>query len=205
MSRPAKPIGGEGRPAVSFEDEPLICVDADDAVVRHLSKGDCHDGQGVLHRALSVFLFDRHGRLLLQQRSAKKRLWPLWWANSCCSHPRRGEAVAAAARRRLGEELGVQTPLTFTHRFEYHAPYGDAGSEHELCHVFVGQSDAPIRAHDDEIAATAWWRPEDLDAALADEAAPFTPWLRLEWAALRNEHWGQIERLVARPSGERPR
>lgn len=187
---------GSKRPtAVSFDDEPLICVDAADAIVGHNSKAICHDGDGILHRALSVFLFDGRGRVLLQQRSANKRLWPLWWANSCCSHPRKGEATAPAAARRLREELGVSAPLTFTHRFEYQARFADVGSEHELCHVFVAKSDAPIHAHQDEIAATAWWQPDALDTALREATAPFTPWLRLEWAALRRAHWPHVAAL----------
>lgn len=185
----------DGSPAVSFDDEPLICVDGTDEVVGHHSKTICHDGDGILHRALSVFLFDGRGRVLLQQRSDKKRLWPLWWANSCCSHPRKSERIDAAAVRRLREELGVTAPLTFTHRFEYHARFADVGSEHELCHVFVAKSDAEIIAHPDEIAATAWWAPAALDAALQDRSAPFTPWLRLEWAALRQAHWAQVAAL----------
>ena len=78
---------------VSSEDEALILVDTDDTAIGSMSKAECHDGAGILHRAFSVFLFDEHGRLLLQQRAAGKRLWPLYWSNTCCSHPRQGEAI----------------------------------------------------------------------------------------------------------------
>ena len=62
---------------VSFEDERLILVDPDDNETGFLSKAECHDGDGVLHRAFSVFLFNSNGELLLQQRAAGKRLWPM--------------------------------------------------------------------------------------------------------------------------------
>ena len=75
---------------VSFDSEELILVDTQDHELGYCSKAQCHDGDGVLHRAFSLFVFDRRGRVLLQQRSAQKRLWPLYWSNSCCSHPRRG-------------------------------------------------------------------------------------------------------------------
>ncbi|MEZ4271756.1 MAG: isopentenyl-diphosphate delta-isomerase [Myxococcota bacterium] len=80
-------------------------MDSEDQIVGYDSKDVCHDGEGLLHRAFSVFLFNGMGELMLQQRSAQKRLWPMFWANSCCSHPRRGEDIDAAAKRRMCEEL----------------------------------------------------------------------------------------------------
>jgi len=99
------------REKVSFDDEPLILVDEDDNEVGYRSKGECHEGHGILHRAFSIFLFDKRGRVLLQQRAAGKRLWPLHWSNSCCSHPRRGETMDQALHRRLREELGLEASL----------------------------------------------------------------------------------------------
>src|SRR5579872_2001083 len=89
------------------DSEALILVDEADREVGHLSKAKCHDGQGVLHRAFSLLIFNDAGELLLQQRSAAKRLWPLYWSNSCCSHPRRAESMDSAIHRRLYEELGL--------------------------------------------------------------------------------------------------
>ena len=62
---------------VSSEDERLILVDAEDNDMGFMSKAECHDGGGVLHRAFSIFLFNEQGHLLLQQRAAGKRLWPM--------------------------------------------------------------------------------------------------------------------------------
>jgi isopentenyl-diphosphate delta-isomerase len=184
-------------PIVSFDDEPLVLVDSADHDRGFLDKASCHDGDGVLHRAFSVFLFNSKLELLLQQRSGLKRLWPMWWSNSCCSHPRKGETMAQAVQRRTREELASDAAMVFTHKFEYHARFGAEGSEHELCHVFVGVSDGRVQVNANEVAAMRWVAPQDLDAALADAAAPYTPWLRLEWQALRAHHWPLIERLAA--------
>ena len=46
-----------------------------------------HYGDGLLHRAFSVFLFNSENKLLLQQRAAEKITFPSYWANTCCSHP----------------------------------------------------------------------------------------------------------------------
>ncbi|HET7359607.1 MAG TPA: isopentenyl-diphosphate Delta-isomerase [Rhodanobacteraceae bacterium] len=172
---------------VSFDDEPLILVDHDDNVVGHDSKAACHDGDGVLHRAFSLFVFNEKGELLLQQRAADKRLWPGYWANSCCSHPRRGESMEQATQRRLQQELGLQCPLEYLFKFEYQADYEGLGSEHELCWVYVGRTAAPVRANATEIAAWRFVAPDALDREMAATPDRFTPWLKLEWQRLRGE------------------
>jgi isopentenyl-diphosphate delta-isomerase len=173
--------------AVSSEAEQLILVDADDRVLGHDSKGACHDGAGVLHRAFSLFVFNGAGELLLQQRSAGKRLWPGYWANSCCSHPRRGESMQQATQRRLQQELGMACDLRYLFKFQYHAHYQDLGAEHELCWVYVGQTDAPVRANASEVAAWRFVSPAALDAEMRSEPGHFTPWLKLEWQRLRSD------------------
>ena len=98
---------------VSCESENLILVDQQDREIGTLDKAACHDGQGMLHRAFSLFIFNSQGELLLQKRSSQKRLWGGYWSNSCCSHPRQGEEYEIAIRRRLKEELGIQTELKY--------------------------------------------------------------------------------------------
>lgn len=180
---------------VSFDDEPLILVDAEDRVVGHLPKAECHTGDGILHRAFSVFLFDDSGRVLLQKRSAEKPLWPLIWSNSCCSHPRRGEELDQAVRRRLEEELGVVADATFLYKFEYHARYRDVGSEHELCYVYVARSGDPLIINPTEIADWAYVEPAEVDRRLAEEAEGHSPWFKMEWPRIRKEHWAVVEGL----------
>ena len=144
---------------VSSEHELLILVDEDDREVGFLSKGECHDGDGVLHRAFSIFIFNAAGELLLQRRSAEKRLWPLFWSNTCCSHPRRGETMEEATSRRLAQELGMESSLRHLFTFQYQARYLDLGSEHEVCWVFAGRSDDPPQANIHEIADIRWIAP----------------------------------------------
>jgi isopentenyl-diphosphate delta-isomerase len=182
---------------VSSDSEELILVDDDDRAIGTLSKGACHDGEGVLHRAFSVFLFDHLGRLLIQQRSGDKRLWPLYWANSCCSHPRAGEDIAEATLRRTEEELGVVTEPEFVYKFQYQAVFGDLGAEHELCWVYIGRtSEGEVRPNPSEIADWRFLEPEEVDALIADDAADVAPWFRMEWRELRRAYWGRVEALL---------
>ncbi len=181
---------------VSFDDEPLILVDARDNVQGYRPKADCHVGDGILHRAFSIFLFDAQGRLLIHQRSAEKPLWPGFWTNSCCSHPRRGETVEEAAHRRLREELGVEAELTRLYAFQYQARYLDIGSENELCTVFVGPLQGEPKVNPTEIEEWRMISAQELDAALADDPESYTPWCRMEWQRLRNDFWPRVEALV---------
>jgi isopentenyl-diphosphate delta-isomerase len=174
---------------VSSDAEALIRVDEHDNELGILSKGECHDGEGLLHRAFSVFLFDHLGRLLIQQRSAEKRLWPLYWANSCCSHPRAGETMAEATERRLLDELGVRTPLHFIYKFRYQAIFEDLGAEHELCWVYVGRvEEFQLRPNPSELAAWRFVEPEEIDRLMGVPGEPLSPWFRMEWEALRGKY-----------------
>ena len=175
------------REIVSFENEPLILVDSSDQELGVLDKSSCHDGDGRLHRAFSIFVLNGRGEVLLQKRADGKRLWPGFWSNSCCSHPRRGETTAEAADRRLFEELHQRAELQFAYKFEYHARYQAIGSEHELCWVFVGWcDDAPV-FNSEEIEAVRWLQPDLLDEEMRRTPDAFTPWFQMEWQRLRQE------------------
>lgn len=171
---------------VSFDNEALIVVDPTDRILGHGTKAELHRGSGTLHRAFSIFLFNPAGELLLQRRSEKKPLWPGFWSNTCCSHPRRGESYGTATERRLAEELGIEAKLFFTHRFRYQAQYSEDGAEHELCSVYVGLTDHEPSPNPSEISAWQWIQPDELDRWLLEEPATLTPWLNLEWSALRS-------------------
>jgi isopentenyl-diphosphate delta-isomerase len=172
---------------VSSEAEELILVDEQDNETGFASKAESHDGHGILHRAFSVFLFNDRGELLLQQRSPAKRLWGGYWSNSCCSHPRRGESMEVATRRRLQDELNIDAELEFVYKFAYQADFGDVGAENELCHVFLGRCDE-VQPNASEIAAIRFISADDLDAEFAARPETLTPWFGLEWESLQREH-----------------
>ena len=179
---------------VSSESEELILVDRDDNEIGYAPKGAAHDGDGVLHRAFSLFLFNQAGELLLQQRATGKRLWPGFWSNSCCSHPRRGETLAVATQRRLRDELNFETELEHVYRFCYQASFGELGSENELCHVFLGRTDIAMRPNDSEIECVRFVSAELLDRELGESPERFTPWFRQEWQELKSKYGARLAR-----------
>ncbi len=182
---------------VSSEEEQLILVDSNDREMGTASKSACHDGDGVLHRAFSLFVFNCDGALLIHKRHPSKRLWPNFWSNSCCSHPRTGEDVDVAIHRRLEQELGLAARLHYIYKFEYSAPFGEAGTEHELCWVYAGTTTAQPVINATEIAEWRWIAPDALDLELAHAPQRFTPWFKLEWHALRNSHRIRLEQILS--------
>jgi isopentenyl-diphosphate delta-isomerase len=184
-------------PVVSFDDEPLVLVNDADEEIGFATKERCHDGEGLLHRAFSVFLFSPAGEVLLQQRSGQKRLWPGTWSNACCSHPRQGETLEEALRRRLREELSLETPIRFLFKFRYQARYETSGAEHELCHVYAGLFTRQPAVNANEIAATTIMTAAALDIDVATHPERYTPWLKLEWARLRGETWSAVQQFLA--------
>ncbi len=179
-------------PAQQEAEDTLILVDEQDNETGACEKTDCHVGQGKLHRAFSVFLFDPEGRILIQQRSPQKMLWGGYWANSCCSHPRLGENTDDAARRRTREELGVDCELTYLYKFVYHAEFGEVGSEYENCWVYFGHFDGKFDVNEDEISDTRFVTPDELTAELENNGELYSPWLKLEWKKIRAEYLQQI-------------
>lgn len=170
-------------------------MDSEDNVLAYDSKERCHQGNGILHRAFSIFLFNSKNELLVQQRSAKKTLWPLYWSNSVCSHPVKGETYQQAARRRLKEEIGVEAPLVYLFRFQYRAHYNNIGSEKELCSVYIGRTDAVISANQDEIAAWEFIKISKVKPVIEKQPHLFTPWFKAEWQMIKKFHLDTIKRL----------
>jgi len=183
---------------VSSGSEELILVDAHDNEAGYLSKAASHDGEGVMHRAFSIFLFNAEGELLLQQRSPSKRLWPGYWSNSICSHPRRGESMEIATERRLQDEFNIRCELEFVYKFAYRAAFGDAGSENELCHVFLGRSPAEVHPNEHEIADIRFVSANELDRELAEKPETLTPWFKLEWGTLSRDYREQLAQYAVR-------
>jgi len=156
-----------------------------------VDKLDAHR-RGLLHDAMSVFLFDPEGNMLLQRRAAAKYHCPGQWANACCTHPDWGEDAASGAARRLGEELGL-TPAPELQEFgvtTYRAEVGGGLVEHERVRLFRAQVDREaltFALNPAEVSAVRWISREALLQEAADAPEGLTPWLRIylqRWDAL---------------------
>lgn len=158
--------------------ELVVLVDAAGTPIGAAEKLSAHQPPGRLHAAFSVFLFDPDGRVLLQRRADAKHHFAGRWSNACCSHPRPGEELLAAGRRRLGEELGLDAALTAAGRFTYRAADPVSGLvEHELDHVLVGVTEDDPSPDPDEVGDWARVDLLSLHSRLGREPDRFTPWL----------------------------
>jgi len=145
--------------------------------------------RGLLHDAVSVFIFDGPD-LLLQRRAAAKYHCPGLWANACCTHPDWGEDAPAGARRRLREELGLDLELTEFGETTYRADVGGGLIEHERVRMFRARVDRDTLAFDlnpDEVSEIRWVNRKDLAREAEAEPDRFTPWLRIYL-----ERWDQL-------------
>jgi isopentenyl-diphosphate Delta-isomerase len=164
--------------------ELVVLVDAAGRPVGTLPKEQAHHADTPLHLAFSVYVFDRAGRFLATRRALTKQTWPGVWTNSCCGHPAPGEDVAAAARRRLRQELGLEVERLdpVLPRFSYRAVAADGMVENELCPVFFARLDGDgspaVAADPTEVAEWRWvpWRSFRTVALTA-------PWVLSPWAA----------------------
>lgn len=137
-------------------EEVVVLVDKDNNVLGTMPKSEVHGKDTPLHRGFSCFLFNTEGKLLLQQRSHKKKTWPLVWSNSVCGHPALYESNVEAARRRLDVELGMKA----TH-IEEVAPYRytfvrEGVMENEICPILVGFTEEEPKPNPEEVEATRW-------------------------------------------------
>jgi isopentenyl-diphosphate Delta-isomerase len=159
--------------------ELVVLLDADHRPVGSLPKGEVHHADTPLHLAFSAYVFDRRGRVLATRRALAKQTWPGVWTNSCCGHPAPGEDVAAAARRRLGQELGlspVRLDLVLP-EFAYRAVAADGVVENEVCPVLFAQVDADPRPDPAEVAEWRWVSWEAFRTV-----ATAAPWALSPWA-----------------------
>jgi isopentenyl-diphosphate delta-isomerase len=173
-------------------DEALILVDESNRAVGTAGKTAVHRA-GLLHRAFSIFIIDDRGRMVLQQRSRQKYHSAGLWANSCCGHPRPGERTLTAAHRRLNEELGISSPLSFGFFSRYQTDLGKGMQENELVYVFFGPLTARPRPNPSEVADVEFTRPAELKRKIARQPMAFAYWLR----HYMHNHAADIARLAS--------
>jgi isopentenyl-diphosphate delta-isomerase len=166
------------------ETEQVVLVDAENRPTGTAGKLAAHR-DGALHRAFSVIIWNGNGEVLLQKRAAEKYHSGGLWTNACCGHPRPGEAVEAAAVRRLGEEMGFSCPLEEFGTITYRAELDQGLVEHEFVHVFRGTFDGVMAPNPDEVCDVRWITPDELLAAFDETPEIFTAWfvkyMRAQW------------------------
>jgi isopentenyl-diphosphate delta-isomerase len=166
----------------------VILVNEEDEPVGSMEKMQAHR-IGALHRAFSIFIFNRSGDMLLQQRADIKYHSPGLWSNACCSHPAPGEDTLTAALRRLQEELGFETELRELFSFTYRATFDNGLTEHEFDHVFAGVYEDDIEADALEVKDYQYLPIDEISERLQTDPQKFTSWFHIAFPRL--EQWAE--------------
>lgn len=155
----------------------VILVDGNDLETGTMDKIEAHRGDAKRHRATSVFLLNKKGEVLIQQRSVKKIVGALQWANTCCGNVRPGESYEQCAYRRLKEELGiVDVVIQPVHKFEYHVKCNEEFSEWEIDQVFVGIYDGKVKPNPDEVQTMTWKSFAEIQKEIDRKETQYAPW-----------------------------
>ncbi len=165
----------------------IILVDKNDNKTGQISKLEAHL-KGLLHRAFSVFIFNSHGEILMQQRAFDKYHTPGLWTNTCCSHPKPDENTLSAANRRLSEEMGLKTELKYLFKFQYYAKFNNNLTENEIDHIFIGYSDELPKINKHEVNDYKYMKPSEIIKEIKTNPENYTIWFKLIFEKLINEN-----------------
>ena len=161
-----------------MNEEKVILVDKEDNAIGTMYKMEAHE-KAVLHRAFSVFILNRKGELMLQQRALHKYHSPGLWTNTCCSHQREGEGNIEAGTRRLKEEMGFKTALEELFSFTYKTSFDNGLTEHEFDHVMFGYYDGFPKINLEEVASWKWMSLTRIKIDMEKHPENYTAWFKI--------------------------
>ena len=175
--------------------EKVILVNEFDEESGTMEKMEAHR-KGVLHRAFSIFIFNNKNEMLLQQRSANKYHSGGLWTNACCSHPKPGESTEAAAKRRLKEELGFETPLEKIFDFTYKASFENGLTEYEFDHVFAGTYNDEINFNKHEVQDICFRSMSEIESAMQTHPGKFTAWFFIAFPMIKKWQYENVATTI---------
>lgn len=115
-------------------DELLDLVNEKDEVIGEVWRSEANSDPKMTHREVLVFVFDDNNRLLMQQRSFNKKIYPGYWTETSAGHVEKGEDPEVTAHRELKEELGFDLPLRYVAK-----KYVSAANETHFSYCYIGQ------------------------------------------------------------------
>lgn len=167
--------------------EQVILVDEHDNALGLMEKMEAHR-LAKLHRAFSVFAMNDKNEILLQRRALHKYHSGGLWTNTCCSHPRDGESVEEAARRRLMEEMGFTCDVKRIFSFIYKAELDNDLTEHELDHVLIARWNDDPDVNPDEVDSFDWKSVEWVANDMKNNPDRYTEWFKIIYDRFLN-YW----------------
>lgn len=133
-------------------------VDEKDNIIGTAIRGEVHKNKKLIHRSVSIAIFNKKGELFLQKRSGNKDMDPLKWTISCSGHVASGDNYEAAAHRELIEELGVDLEIVPIVKFLCRAPH-----ETEMVMLYRVSSNGPFKLNPKEIIQGKFFTQKELN------------------------------------------
>lgn len=155
----------------------VVLVDENDQIVGEMEKMQAHK-KARLHRAVSVFIVNSKKEWLLQRRAEEKYHSGGLWSNTSCTHPMMNEESEICAKRRLKEEMGIDTHLQYVFNFIYRADLDNSLYEHELDHVYIGMTDASPMINENEVSDWKYVSYDELKKDLKEHPDHYTAWFK---------------------------
>lgn len=158
-------------------EEKMVLVDKEDRKMGEAEKMEVHK-KGMLHRAFSIFIFNKKDQLLLQKRAQNKYHSAGLWSNTCCSHPQPGESVLEAAHRRLKQEMGFDCNLKEVFSFVYQKTFENGLTEYEYDHVLFGFFNGKPDPNSKEVEHFKWITLGQLREDINENPENYTYWFK---------------------------
>ena len=159
--------------------EMIVLVDKNDKKIGLEEKLKAHEGKGKLHRAISIFVFNKKGELMVQRRAFSKYHSKGQWANTCCTHPHDKETILHAGHRRLKYEMGFDCKLQEVLSFIYHADVGENLRENEYDHVLFGFYEKSAKPNPEEVSDWKFVDTKKLVTDMEKNPNKYAPWFRI--------------------------
>jgi isopentenyl-diphosphate delta-isomerase len=156
----------------------VILVDKNDRKIGLEEKMKAHR-LGKLHRAISVYIFDSDGRIMMQQRAKGKYHSGLLWSNTCCTNCYKGETASGSAHRALKDEMGFDCKLNEAFSTIYKTKVGGGLTENEFLRVFFGNYSKNPRINRKEAKSWKLMSLKELKSDVKRNPENYTSWLKI--------------------------
>ena len=154
---------------MSLGKEILDVVDANDIISCSEPRSVVHR-DGLLHRAVHIFVFNAEGQLFLQRRSMLKDSAPGKWVSSCSGHVDSGETYIRAALRELYEEIGLVPTKRLMEVFRVKAC---EQTDQEFVTVYRCTAEGTFTLDSDEISEGCWIDQDELNDWMSSTPVDF--------------------------------